>query len=279
VAALLEIARRQHYRLRDQTLGVVGVGNVGSQVVRYAEALGMRVLQNDPPRERREETGGFVPLDAVLDEADILTLHVPLTREGGDRTFHLLDKKKLERLCPGQILINTSRGGVVETGALKSVLEKKGVAACVLDVWENEPDIDRELLASVDLATPHIAGYSVDGKANGTAMSVRAIGRFFGFPLADWYPADLPPPERPTIEIDARNLSPEEVVHAAVFRTCDLVSDDRRLRGSPDRFERQRAEYPPRREFPIHTVSLRHADPETEALLRGIGFRTRDPNE
>jgi erythronate-4-phosphate dehydrogenase len=278
-SALFELSVRSGFPLKGKTIGVVGVGNVGGKVASFCELLGMRVLRNDPPRERSEGGGGFVPLQTVLDEADIVTLHVPLNPDGVDRTFHLLDDDRMKSLRNGQILINSSRGEVIETGALKSLLARNRLSSCVLDVWENEPEIDRELLSGTSIATPHIAGYSADGKGNGTAMSVRALGRFFGLPLTDWYPADLPRPSSTEIEIDGTGLTSEETVRAAVCGTYDLAADDRRLRDAPEDFERQRAEYPLRREFPVYTVRLRNADPETESLVRKAGFQVINPNK
>lgn len=273
-AALGHLSGKREFALLGKTIGVVGVGNVGAQVVRFCERMGMRVLQNDPPRQRREKSSLFVSLETLLREADILTLHVPLNRDGEDRTFHLLDEERLKRLRPEQILMNTSRGEIVETEALKALLKRKGVAASVLDVWEGEPQIDRELLAMADLATSHIAGYSADGKANGTAMAVAAVSRFFGFPLTGWYPPDIPLPPHTKIDIDAKNLSPERVVHAAVRETYDIAADDRALRNSPEDFERLRSGYSLRREFPAYHVSLRNAGPEVATLLEKIGFET-----
>ena len=163
VAGLLELARRRKFRLREKTLGVVGVGNVGRRVVRYAEALGMRVLQNDPPRQRAEALAHFVSLDRLLAEADIVTAHVPLVREEPEATFHLIDRDVLFSLSRRPILVNTARGAVVDNRALLPAIAGGKLGGVVLDVWENEPDISGELLAVVDLGTPHIAGYSFDG--------------------------------------------------------------------------------------------------------------------
>jgi erythronate-4-phosphate dehydrogenase len=282
VAAMLELAHRRKFRLRDKTLGVVGVGNVGSRVVRYAEALGMRVLQNDPPRERAEfpasftdelpdtptpgpsgagefdsavplpggVRGGFrspfVSLDRVLAEADIITLHVPLTREGPDATFHLFDKDRLAALeLRRPILINTARGAVIDNKALLKAIDGEKIGATVLDVWENEPNISPELLDVVDLGTPHIAGYSLEGKVNGTRMIYEAACRHFGWP-ATWQPV-LPPP--PAIELTGD-------LYADVRRMYDITADDAALRKNVRDFDKLRAEYPVRREFHIYGFRL-----------------------
>lgn len=239
VAALLELAHRRKFDLRGKTLGVVGVGNVGGRVVRYAEALGMRVLQNDPPRQRTEASPIFVSLDQICSESDIITLHVPLTREGLERTFHLFDKSRLESLEQRRpILINTARGAVVDNRALLRAIDGDRIGGAVLDVWENEPNILPELLDVVDIGTPHIAGYSFDGKVNGTRMIYEAACRHFGMETV-WRPV-LP-------AVRAIDLSGE--LRDVVRRMYDIVVDDAALRANIRGFDKLRAQYPVRREF------------------------------
>lgn len=275
-AALFHLANKLNFELAQKTIGIVGVGHVGTKVAKLCESLGMRALLNDPPRERREGAAAFVSLDTIVEQADILTLHVPLNYEGEDKTYHLVDEKFLSRLHEHQILINTSRGEVAATKALKSSLKERKLAACVLDVWENEPGIDLELLDRVDIGTPHIAGYSADGKANGTAMSVQALSRFFGFGIDTWFPEKIPLPDNTTIEVDCTNLNQQEVLGELVHRTYDICADDRRLRDSPHSFEQQRAEYPLRREFPAYTVNLSNVENNVDALAQKMGFTMSD---
>jgi len=271
-AALVHIANKLSLRLEGKTIGIVGVGNVGGKVERLCRMLGANVLLNDPPRERREGSGAFVSLDEILWQSDIVTLHVPLNREGVDKTFHLGDERFFSRLKPSQILFNTSRGEVLETQALRRCLKEKRIAACVLDVWENEPEIDRELLGLVDIGSPHIAGYSADGKANGTSMSVQAVSRFFGLNLNNWTPATVPEPLQPLIEIDCKGRARQEIFGKLVSHTYDILSDDRRLRQSPQTFEQQRGEYPLRREFPSFAVRLKNASDEITSFVKAFGF-------
>jgi erythronate-4-phosphate dehydrogenase len=159
-AAILVLSQRLGFDTRQTTLGVVGVGNVGSKVVRKATALGIRVLQNDPPLQRKSGSKQFVPLDALMN-ADIITLHVPLTSEGIDATHYLFDEKRIAAMKPNSILINSSRGPVVKTDALRNALHNGRIRTAVLDVWEKEPDIDGDVLQIAAIGTPHIAGYSV----------------------------------------------------------------------------------------------------------------------
>jgi erythronate-4-phosphate dehydrogenase len=271
-SALVSLSERLNLRLAEKTVGIVGIGNVGSKVAKLCQTIGMNVLLNDPPRERKEGSASFVSLDTIVEKSDIITLHVPLNRDGIDKTFHLGDESFFSRLRKDQILINSSRGEVVDTLALKSSRRKGELAACLLDVWEHEPEIDQELLDLVDIGTPHIAGYSTDGKANGTSMSVQALSRFFSLDLKAWVPDTVPPPERPIIELDCKGLDQQTVFVRLVRHTYDILADDRRLRESPQTFEKQRGEYPLRREFTAYTVSLHNASADARALARSLGF-------
>jgi len=273
-AALFHLAEEFQFELAQRTIGIVGVGNVGSKVANFCGALGMRVLLNDPPRERREGSKEFTSLDAIIREADIVTFHVPLNRDGIDKTYHMVNEKLLSKFRKDHILLNTSRGEVVEGDALKSSLKNKMIADCVLDVWEHEPDIDRELLGLTEISTPHIAGYSADGKANGTAMSVQAFSRFFGLDLDTWYPEKVPLPAVTTLEVEYGNLSNQAVLGGLVKRTYDILADDARLRMSPETFEKQRGSYPLRREFPTYTLKLLNAPAGLKTLVQAIGFKT-----
>lgn len=272
-SVLVNLALRRGLDLSGMTLGVVGAGNVGSKVADIAALLGMKVLENDPPRARREAAGAFVSLDEVIEESDIITLHVPLSRAGEDATWHLFGEERIRRLRSGQILVNTSRGPVVDNAALKKALGRGFVGAAVLDVWEQEPDIDRELMGMLDIATPHIAGYSADGKAAGTVASVRTVARVLGLPLTDWSPAALPLPRQATeFTLDASGTSPREVLAEAILHSYDVMSDDRALRADPGLFEKLRGDYPVRREFPAFSVRLAGGDADMRALLNKAGF-------
>jgi erythronate-4-phosphate dehydrogenase len=299
VASMLEISHRQKFRLRDKTLGVIGVGHVGTRVVRFAEALGMRVLQNDPPRERQERSVGravpsaplgnrrlgqpslpFVSLDRVCAEADIITLHVPLTREGPDATVHLFDKERLSALeLRKPVLINTARGAVVDNRALLKAIDGEWLHGAVLDVWENEPNISPELLDVVDIGTPHIAGYSFDGKVNGALMIYEAVCQFFKLPPT-WTPKLPPPPvPRHRMFLEA-GMDDEDALHEAIQRVYDITTDDAALRKdlrAPDgigvNFDKLRAEYPVRREFFNTELSLGGASESLSGKFAALGFR------
>jgi erythronate-4-phosphate dehydrogenase len=199
---------------------------------------------------------------------------VPLNLDGTDKTFHLADKSFFQKFSNGKIFINTSRGEVVETNALKEAMKDKLISACVLDVWENESAIDLELLNEVDIATPHIAGYSVEGKANGTSICVNSLNEFFNLGLEpNWYPEPLPSPNRSKeIKIECREKTAQEVIFDCIISTYDIAEDDKRLRSSVTGFERQRTEYPVRREFDYYDVQLRNADELINSAISGLGF-------
>ncbi|HUI09520.1 MAG TPA: 4-phosphoerythronate dehydrogenase [Bacteroidota bacterium] len=278
LAALLALARRGGFELRGRTLGVVGVGNVGRRVAAVGRALGMRVLLNDPPRERAEGGEEFLPLDALM-EADILTLHVPLTREGKDATFHLFDERRLGAMKPGAILMNTSRGAVAETRALAASLNAGRLLAAVLDVWEGEPRIDADLLRLVTLGTSHIAGYSLDGKVNAVGLVRAALCAWRG-QSPSWDPVpEIPPAPTGTVTLCAGE-TPERSLERAVTAAYDIEQDDRNLRAlleapPEDRggaFMRLRTGYRLRREFAATHVVLPGENPGLAGVLSAVGF-------
>ena len=230
-AVLVQLSRRQGWRPADKILGVIGVGHVGSLVAAYAAAWGFRVLCCDPPREAREHLG-FLPLGEVARQADLLTFHTPLDPS----TRQMADARFLRSLPPTTQLINASRGGVVDTAALLA-----SGHSCVLDVWEHEPQIDRRLLERALLATPHIAGYSEQGKAHATALSVAAVARHFGWPLAGWYPPEVQPST-------PRPITWQELCDT-IGDYFDIEAQSRQLKAHPEDFEAMRNDYPYRKEY------------------------------
>ena len=236
-SALLLLQKEQGLNLSTATLGVVGVGHVGSLVVKMARSWGMRVLCCDPPRAERGEQG-FVSLKTIAHEADVISFHTPLTQEGPHATYHLANEDFFGSLQRKPYFINTSRGETTDTKALLHALEQGRIAQCIIDVWENEPHIDQTLLNRCYLGTPHIAGYSADGKANATRMSLEALSRHFG--LGD-IPTILPPPPLSTaIFSNSRSET--------LLSIYNPHNDSRPLKASPELFEYLRGHYPLRRE-------------------------------
>ncbi|MCX8038746.1 MAG: 4-phosphoerythronate dehydrogenase [Candidatus Sumerlaeia bacterium] len=288
VAALLVLAHRGGFRLEGKTIGVVGVGNVGRRVVEKCRALGMHVLQNDPPLQRQTGDPRFLPLSALL-EADILTFHVPLTKEGPDATHHMISADLLSRFNVGTILINTSRGAVADTAALVEAADSGRLGGLVLDVFEREPNIPPALVEKADLATPHIAGYSYDGKVAGTMMVYRAACEFFGRPVQWDAAAAMPPPQHPRlnpladIHPSQPSLSPadEDILRQLVLTLYNIEADDAQLRKMLDLpaeqrgayFDSLRKTYPVRREFHNTRVETAGLPDSLRAKIAGLGFR------
>jgi erythronate-4-phosphate dehydrogenase len=271
-AALLKTSREFRFSLSEKTLAIIGAGNVGSKVEKLASSLGMKVLVNDPPRARQEGDKGFVDFEFAVHKADILTLHVPLTFVGKDKTYHMVNEKIIKKMKKWAWLINSSRGEVAETHSVKKALVSGRLGGAILDVWEHEPDIDHMLMQETFIATPHIAGYSTDGKANGTAIVVNELARFFNLPIKDWYPSDVPLPPNKEISINGKGKSPEAIVREAVEHTYNISEDDLRLRFSPADFEKQRGEYPLRREFTAYRVNLLNSNKQVSKMLKNLGF-------
>ncbi len=272
VSTLLWLTVNRKLDLSNSTLGVIGVGNVGSKVAAAARVLGMRVLLNDPPRARAEGIAEFVTLEELEEQSDIITLHVPLNRGGIDNTHHLVDREFLTHLKKGAILINSSRGAVVDEVALLEGIRRAYVSNVVLDVFENEPNISSDFMEALTLTTPHIAGYSLDGKANGTTMSVQAVSRFFGLGLDQWSPVSMPAPEISEILIDTADQKLYELLWEVFRQTYDVSSDDHRLRSNPESFEKLRGDYPFRREPAAFVVRLFQGYPELRVMLEKLGF-------
>jgi erythronate-4-phosphate dehydrogenase len=279
-AAMLVLARRGGYELRGKTLGVVGVGNTGSRVARNAEAIGMNVLLNDPPLQRETGDAKYRPLDNLF-EADFITLHVPLEKGGQDPTLHLANEEFLKQMKPGAVLINSSRGAVADNAAILAALREKQIAGCVLDVWENEPTIDMDLLGAVDIGTPHIAGYSFDGKVRGCEMIYNAACAHFGIDKP-WTLADsLPAAEFPQLNLKTDDRSERGILDEAVKTIYDIERDDADLRALAElpadargpAFDRLRKEYPRRREFDLTEIALELKDPKIARMLKAIRFQ------
>lgn len=230
-AALAMLAKRDGFAPKERNLGIVGVGNVGKLVKEYAEAWGFRTICSDPPRQEREQLD-FVSLEEVLQQADIVTLHTPLNAT----TERLVNSENISFLRPGATLINASRGECVATEATR-----RNDLTYITDVWENEPDIDQAYLAKSFVATPHIAGYSAQGKANATALAVQALARHFDLPLKEWRPSEVE-------VVEPKQISWVQMC-ATIGQYCDLATESEALRNDPQLFEQLRNNYHYRNEY------------------------------
>jgi len=280
VAALFHLSRRHGLNLEGRSLGVIGVGRVGRRVVELAGALGMVTLENDPPLQESTRDARYLPLAEVLPQADFVTLHTPLTSSGSHPTRHLGNRRFFEQLRPGACLINAARGEVLDSEALLEGLAHGVPRAAVLDVWENEPRIRPDLMRKLDLGTPHIAGYSWEGKLAGTAAVYRAACLFFE-KEPSWDPHPAAGGHEPRIEVDAAGRTDEEVIGEIVGRSYDIAADDRELRAAMDRDEDTRANlfrdlrhhYRVRREFPAARLRIAGLRPSLQRKLTDLGFR------
>lgn len=243
-SSLLVEQSLRHKKLNELTIGIVGVGNVGSKVAQVAQEFGMRILLNDLPREEKESGTIFSSLKKIAEECDIITFHVPLYKEGKYKTYHLANEAFFHSLKRKPILINTSRGEVIETNALLRALNGQILSDAIIDVWEHEPEINRELLEKVIIGTPHIAGYSADGKANATRMSLDAICKFFH--ITGNYEITVPAPNTPIIHAKSH----EE----ALLQIYNPTEDSNRLKSQPELFETLRGDYPLRREEKAYLI-------------------------
>lgn len=241
-SALYGVAARKNIKLDGANFGIIGVGHVGSKVEHMARYLGFNVLRCDPPRAAAEGEEGFCSLEYLLANSQIVTMHTPLD----DTTRGMANEEFFMLMQPGAIFINASRGEVMNEDALKAAYPKLGAA--IIDTWNNEPDVDEDLIELVDVATPHIAGYSFQGKQNGTASAVQSVAHHFGIEeLYDYYPENDIPDHEPKL-LDLKDKKQGEI--AAVFQyNYPIFTDDFRFRMEPGNFEKMRSNYQYRREF------------------------------
>lgn len=282
LSSLCVLAGERPADLAGKTVGIIGCGHAGTALFNILQALGVRCLLNDPPLQQQGSALPLLPLEQVL-EADIISLHVPLTKQGGHATWHMLDSKQLAGLRKDVTLINASRGGVINEAALIDFINDTPQCAVVLDVWENEPAINPDLLARVAIATPHIAGYSTDAKLRGTLTVFRAACRHFNQEPDESILPELPVPEfNRVVPGDYNNLL--EAVQTAVLASYDVRTDSGALRHmldiSPEHratyFSGLRNSYPLRREFGSMTVIMNNASSVVSAQLTRTGFNVQE---
>lgn len=281
LAALLYVVDYDLEKLHGRQVGIIGCGQVGSRLQERLARCGMRCLLCDPPRARAEGEAGFVSLQEAF-SADVVSLHVPLVTDGADRTHHLLGEAELAQLGFGSILINTSRGPVVDNSALRKLLRERRDLSAVLDVWEEEPQPDPRLVRRAALATPHIAGYSLDGKLAGSAMVYRALHEFLGRePVLQ--PGQFQPEAPVRSLVFSDEVEPQHALRAAITASYSVLRDDSAMRAMMRRppdghvaagFDALRRNYPLRRDFSNVRVRVRHSSRGVQAMLRAVGFRS-----
>ncbi|MGS2743032.1 4-phosphoerythronate dehydrogenase PdxB [Halomonas sp. LS-001] len=278
LASLLNEAENQGWALRERRVGVVGLGNVGSRLLARLKALGVATLACDPPRAEREAGLDVEPLETLLRHCDVLCLHTPLVTEGQHATHHLLNAERMAILQPGTLVLNAGRGDCLDSTALSKRLSEQGDLTAVLDVWEGEPVIDPQLHSMAALATPHVAGYSLDGKLRGSLMIHHALAKHLGrespLTLEDICP--LPPLGGLILQ---QAMPTEEALRLCIRAVYDPRRDDQRLKremrqhSAGKAFDLCRADYPLRREFATLEVTLREGAVTLAPMLSAAGFR------
>ncbi len=277
LSALLTLAERDGVDLAQRCFGVVGAGQVGERLIQVLRGLGWQVLVCDPPRQQREG-GDYVDLATLLERCDAISLHTPLTKLGEWPTHHLLGAEQLQTLKAGSWLINASRGAVVDNQALKQFLAQRPDVRAVLDVWEGEPQVDAELAQHCDIATAHIAGYSLDGKIRGTEQIYQAFCQHFAIPTQ----AAIAFPEQTLLSMQLAAHTPlAEALRVVCRAVYDLRGDDAAFRlslqgGSDQRraaFDSVRKNYPVRREIPDLQVQLSEPQVQLQQMIKALGVR------
>ena len=269
ISSLIIISREKGFDLKEKIIGIVGVGNVGKKVARACEILGMKVLLNDPPRQKQEGTNGFTDLETIKTEADIITFHTPLAKDGEYKTYHLADEAFFSSLSKKPIIINSARGSIIDTQAIKNAIKEKEISGAIIDCWENEPTIDTEYMSLADIATPHIAGYSADGKANASRMSLEAVVGFYGLNKAPISKISVPEPVKPIIDLNKCGETGNRI-YDAILATYNPIEDHHKLKAYPSIFKQLRNEYPLRREYFAYKV--KNATIEEQDILIQMGF-------
>ncbi len=268
-SAIINIASEDNLDFKNLTLGIIGVGNVGTAVMTMAKKLGLKVLLNDPPKAEKnlsDDKNQYHSLDYILENSDIVTMHTPLSfSDNGGKypTFHLANNEFFKKMKPSAYFINSGRGEVADTVELKTAIKNNLIKDAIIDVWKNEPNIDLELLELVRYSTPHIAGYSLDGKANGTAQIVNKIASFFTeLPeeLQTWYPENIPLPPNHNIVINCTefidSFNEIDIIYKIINESYDIKSDSKNLKENYNNFEDLRGNYPLRREFQAFTITF-----------------------
>jgi erythronate-4-phosphate dehydrogenase len=279
VSSILYLTQSQEFRLAGKTVGIIGCGNVGSNVLSRLQALGVSCVVYDPPRASQFNDRDYATWEEVI-QADIITAHVPLTFSGDYPTYQMFDLDFFRQLKTDAVFINTARGRAVNEAALLSVLPDRPDLQLVLDVWQSEPNINLELLNSCKIATPHIAGYSLDGKVRGTEMVYQAVCEFFKLQPV-WSMPVLPFANTYTAMQFNDDIGDDEVIRQSVFNAYNVMDDAARLREiteiAPDQrgnyFDNLRKNYPVRREFSNYEVIISQAREPLLNALTGLGFR------
>lgn len=278
MSALMILSSEKGFDLKDKTLGIIGAGQVGSYLAKVCQAAGIKVLLNDPPKQAAGDTRDFTELETLLTQADIISLHTPLTKDGEHPTHHLINQTRLDALRCDQILINAARGPIVDNQALKQRLRQADGFTAVLDVFEPEPNVDLELLPLLRFATPHVAGYGLEGKARGTTMIFNAYCEFLG--LENRANPDELLPQAPISHVRLNQDWDWSILQNLIGLIYDVRYDDALFRrhiqvedlsAQAQAFDGMRKNYWDRREYSAMTIMH---DPAVDvSALNQLGFK------
>lgn len=275
ITNIVNLAIGKGFDLTTKSLGIIGVGHVGKLVAEKAQALGMTVLLNDPPRARQDASENFVDLDTAL-RADIITVHTPLTKSGQDATYHLLSAEKLKGIQPHQVLINAARGGIIDEQAWI----KTPTLSNIIDCWVNEPNISPDLYKKADIATPHIAGHALDAKIAGSEMVYQALCKHWHIRPDGTWRQYLPASPKPISIPPSGNWQKD--IYTVLQQCYRPEEDDAAIRASNiivthKKYEYYRRHYPTHREWHQHTV-IKTDDETLNKLLYSLGFQLIQDN-
>jgi len=282
VAALLSLANKHNVQLKGKSIGIIGVGRIGSRVEKRVRALDMKVCLNDPPLQNKTGDEKYRSLGEI-NKCDFITLHTPLTVGGVDKTLHLADANFFNSLKNKTFFINASRSEVVDSEALKEAIDRGILIGTIIDVWENEPHIDTQLLNMVDIATPHIAGLSIDGRAGGMFMAYEAICKYSGIKNSKNLSDFLPTTDVPVLELVDQSGNDQEIFSNIVQRVYNIEEDDNTMRKILNMsaskqgvyFDQIRDNYPNRRDFHNTQIIIEHSSDPLATKFKGIGFNIR----
>ena len=284
LAALDILAEREGFALGERKVGIIGKGQVGSRLYQTMARLGVEVCACDPPLAAMGDDNRYLSVDELIQCSDVICLHTPLTTDGPYPTRYLIDEPQLRAMKPGTVLINAGRGAVINNTALKRCLQRRDDLVVVLDVWESEPDVDPQLMSLVALATPHIAGYSLDAKIRGTQMIYQAFCQHFGLPARVRLPAITPLPVLTQMKFTEGHCFATACA-MAIRAIYDIRRDDAAMRRHlmldevvqrRKAFDYLRKHYPTRREFNTLRVQLKDCEPEVVRAFKALQFRVSD---
>ncbi|MCD4735127.1 MAG: 4-phosphoerythronate dehydrogenase, partial [Bacteroidales bacterium] len=272
ITSILHMAVKCEMDLQKSVLGIIGCGNIGSEVNKLAGFLGMETLVNDPPRVEVEGKEHFVDLDELIKNADIISFHVPLTHHDKNKTFHLADYDFFEEVRRKPVIVNTSRGAVINSLKLKEALSVQKLGGFVLDVWENEPFPDVELINNADISTPHIAGYSLDSKIRATLKVVEILKEFYNWSLNPEYVKDQLYSQIKRNYLEFSVIQGLSQISDIFKKAYDLESDSETFKANPGKFSYLRNNYKYRPEFKSFSVKQKKCAPELSETLSNLGF-------